>query len=190
MKILATFLFCIFALPALAPQAPAQSAKDTWMPADFQGIKLGSHTRQEAIAILGTPELSSEADANDLPEGEEPGDLLDSWSNVDIYREVTVISSKDTGKVTEIVAIPKFLSVAQANRRFGTDFVRTRYEMLECPGDAGSSLIYESKTGSLEFVEYRSKGIALTLDARGRRIEEVRFVSRPIGLETGVCPAK
>lgn len=168
----------------------AKPIDNKWQPAIFKGLRVGRDVRSEAIKVLGKPDSSVVSDQNDLPLNSElsEAETLDTYKNTDFYGETTIISSRKNNIILEVMVQPKNLSVDEAIQIFGKDYQKTRYDFLECPGDAGSSFIYESKKGIFEYVEFRSKGIALKADESGRRVEDIRFVSQPIGVSFRKCP--
>ena len=73
-----------------------------------------------------------------------------------------------------------------AIEHFGSDYVITRYAFDECLGDEESGPMYESLTGPLTYVEYRKRGIAISIDADDR-VNQVSFVKGSIGAAFSQC---
>ena len=165
---------------------------DKWQPAIFKGLKIGESSRSDALKILGKPGSSTVSDYNDSPVGSDREDfeVIDKYANFGFYGELTVIYSKKSEVISEIVSYPKNLKVEEAIKYFGENYKKTQYDFVECPGDAGSSRIYESENGGFKYIEYRSKGIAIKIDDSEKQVEDISFVSQPIGLNSPDCSEK
>lgn len=101
--------------------------------------------------------------------------------------ELTVVINKDTGIVLAINLNPDSLSKADAVKYFGPDYILTRYDFDECLGNEESAPMYESPTGSLLEVEYRHRGIAISVDDDRGNVNTISYVSRPIGASSSRC---
>jgi hypothetical protein len=163
-----------------------------WQRAIFEGLKIGVSSRSDALKTLGKPNSSTISDYNDKPEGSDREDfeLMDKYENFGFYGELTIIYSKKNETIIEIVSYPNNVTVEEAIKHFGENYKRTQYNFMECPGDVGSSRIYESKNGEFKYIEYRSKGIAIKIDDSEKEVENISFVSQPIGMNSADCSKK
>lgn len=161
-----------------------------WQPAVFEGLKIGEASRSEALKVLGKPSSSTNSDYNDKPinSGREDVEILDIYESFGFYENLMVVSTNKSGIVVEILSRPKNLQIEQVIKHFGSNYKKTQYDFAECSGDAGSSGIYESKNGEFKYIEYRSKGIAIKIDNSEKQVEEISFVSQPIGNNSSDCP--
>lgn len=81
---------------------------------------------------------------------------------------------------------PKGLSKEDAIKHFGSDYIITRYDFDLCLGNEESAPLFESPTGSVTFVEYRQRGIAIAVDDNSK-VDHIRYVSEPIGAASSKC---
>ena len=173
--------------PSPAPTQYYHAAQPDWKPAVFKGLVIGKATRGDFLVELGSPIDSSES-SNDLPEGVEP-EIVDRYAFQDGFSGYVEISSdKKTGVVSGAIVYPDNLTFQDLPGIYGIDFIFSKYEFLECPGDAGSSLLRESPDGAIEYLEYRAKGIVVDLDENKNRVESIEFIAGPVG--TKDCPKR
>ena len=91
-----------------------------------------------------------------------------------------------TRTIREVNLLPKELSKEDAIKHFGPDYVITRYDFDLCLGDEEAAPLFESPDGNVIKIEYRQRGIAFGVNAYGN-IDEISYVSRPIGAVTSKC---
>ena len=103
--------------------------------------------------------------------------------------ELTVVIDKRTNVILGINLNPESLSKDEAVKHFGPDYVLTRYNFDECLGDEESAPLYESANGPLREVEYRNRGIALSVNEDGK-VNTISYVSKPIGRRESRCHPK
>jgi len=80
------------------------------------------------------------------------------------------------------------ISMQAVIKHFGKGYVLTRYDF--CPGfdDAEAAPVYESPQGSATYMEYRSQGIAILVDAHGT-VNDLRYLEEPVGFSSRrECP--
>lgn len=158
-----------------------------WKPATFKGLTVGLSTRQELRRILGLP-LSSFVSSEDLPKGAVPTDVNDEYNYSDgIVGKLIVSSSKKSGVISTIDIYPDNLSLDDLYAHYGRDFVVTHYKFVNCPNDAGASLVEESPAGEIESIEYRSQGIVIDADMSKKVVRSIGFVSGAIGVVNHKC---
>jgi hypothetical protein len=71
-------------------------------------------------------------------------------------------------------------------KHFGPDYILTRYDFDECLGTEESAPMYESPNGSFRSVEYRKRGIAVSITEKGK-VNTISYVSRPVGTRKSRC---
>ncbi|HET9712153.1 MAG TPA: hypothetical protein VFP64_09745 [Pyrinomonadaceae bacterium] len=81
---------------------------------------------------------------------------------------------------------PKDLTKEEAIKHFGPNYIVTRYDFDSCLGDEESAPVFESPSGTVVFVEYRQRGIAIAVNGQGN-VDDIRYVSEPIGAESSKC---
>jgi hypothetical protein len=108
--------------------------------------------------------------------------LYDYDAQEEFIIKIRVEAETKTGKVASIDISTDGLPLSKAIELFGKDYIETWYESCNCePGEA--SPIFESPDGNHRSIEYRSRGIAMTVDYQGRVIS-IRFVDKPIGFKS------
>lgn len=153
-----------------------------WHVAIYRGLTMGGSTERDMIRLLGQPEWWELFDEDESqPErwfhyergGDFPGELV---INLDSRKKV----------ILRMVLYPKELSVKEAVKRLGGDYVITRYEFCEGFEERDSGPIYEHPTGQFRYIEYRKRGMALAYD-KNDKINFIVYVSEPIGSRSSEC---
>ena len=194
---LATLLFGLMLMEDISLTRPifaqAQVARQTnqkWRAATFQSLILGKSTRADMLRVFGKPVWSGD------PQGQTKADPNPvTWNSYDTSGEfpgeLTVEVEKRSGVIPSIYLYPKRLSKAQLIERFGGGYIITKYAFDECLGNGESAPIYECvcPASDLDFVEYREKGIAVSL-SYDDNVNDIRYVSAPIGATGSKCKAR
>src|SRR5688500_9713551 len=142
---------------------------------------MGKSTRAEMLRVLGKA-----LEAKPYKEGGESGMLHGYEAHDDIPGEIVVTVDNRTGVIRNIERNPRSMSKEQAIKHFGEEYEIRRYDFDLCLGDGESAPLYESPTGNLGYIEYRSQGIALLPNENGK-IDEIKYVSEPIGAVSSKC---
>ena len=71
-------------------------------------------------------------------------------------------------------------------KHFGSDYMLTKYDFDKCLGDEESAPVYESANGPLLEIEYRHRGIAISVTENGK-VNTISYVSKPIGTAASKC---
>jgi hypothetical protein len=159
---------------------------DGWSAATYRGLKMGKSTYADMVRVLGEPlrESGAEKVKSHLlksyfykANGAIPGDLI-----VAVKQEA---GREASGTIYSIELRPANLSKEELGKRFG-DYMIVSYDADYCLGGGGSAPLYESVKGSTSFLEYRSAGMAVALDYRGK-VESILYVSEPIGSTASKC---
>lgn len=168
-----------------AAHTSAATDEAVWKPATFKGLRIGGDHREDVLKLLGQPSSSREPEA---AKGEEP-EVWDDYLNVSGYDgHVIVISTKENHLLLKVAWYPEALSLEESKRIFGDQYKITRYDfVVGCSEDNDSAPIYENPKGNLSYIEYRAQGIAISTDSSGQKVDEVLFVSKPIGLASPRC---
>ena len=160
----------------------AQTKKKKWQPATWKGLTTGKSTRADVLKLLGKP-IRKDFTEPDSPEvwyiykdvGDFPGDL-------------TVAINKKTLRVSAILLSPDGeVKKEVVLKHLGDDWEITRYE--SCPGDnIVEGPVYQNDKGHAEFIEYRSKGIAILVGYQDR-VDNIEYLESPPGLSSlKECP--
>ena len=163
----------------------SSGVRRTWQAATYRGLTIGRSTRQEMLGVLGQPKWSGH-----------PEDQTDNQSHPEVWYEYEN-EGEFTGKLTAVIDersdiikrldfYPPHLSKAEAIKHFGDDYVETRYDTDDCLGDDESAPLYESPTGQIISIEYRSRGIAIVLDG-SNMVHYISYVSKPLGAVSSKC---
>ena len=189
-----------------APQPGRQ-----WRPATFRGITVGKSRFTDMLRAWGKPKWSRTS----KPEGEgdsgqekreseersrrgkrreaEADSHQVTWTNYERVGEfpgpTTVVSNTRSGVITRINFYPERLTKEQAIAHFGSGYIITRYAFDSCLDEEDEEPIYESPTGPLVSVEYRSRGIAISVGYKDL-VTKISYVSGPIGSAESRCKGK
>lgn len=180
MKLLLVCLLTLSVTPAPAAQTGRQ-----WRPATFRGITVGKSKLAEVMRRWGKPKWSRAS----KPEADE-GSRQVTWTNYEQAGEfsgpTTVVSDTKTGVVSRINFYPARLTKEQAIAHFGPGYVTTRYAFDSCQDEEESEPLYESPNGMVVSVEYRGRGIAITVGYQDM-VTKISYVSGPIGSVKSRC---
>lgn len=156
-----------------------------WRPGTHLGLTAGTSTRVDVLRVLGEPTRL------DTPSDQTPNDPNpEVWYVYDRGGEftgvLTVILDKRKDTVLRIDLTPDALTKDEAVKHFGADYIFTRYAFDDCLGDEESAPVYESATGPLLKIEYRNRGIAISVGNDGK-VNTISYVSKPIGPSESRC---
>src|SRR6266550_4215907 len=172
-------MFSLVLVSAVAPQTGRQ-----WRPATYRGVTVGKSKVADMLRAWGKPKWSRTS----RREADEESQV--TWTNYERVGEfpgpTTVVSDTKSGVVTRINFYPDRLTKAQAIAHFGSDFVTTRYAFDSCLDEEDSEPIYESPAGPLVSVEYRARGIAISVGYQDL-VTRISYVSGPIGSTKSRC---
>ena len=137
------------------------------------------------LRVLGKPRWTRE------PKGENEDESdREVWSNYERAGEfpgqTSVVISKRTGVIERIEFYPDRLSKEQAIAHFGSNYMITRYAFDSCLGSEDSEALYESPNGLLVSLEYRARGIAISIGYQDL-VTRIRYVGGPIGSTKSKC---
>jgi hypothetical protein len=172
------------------PQAsanPVQNQRD-WRAGTYLGLTIGKSTKVDVLHVLGEPKRI------DRPADQTPNDPNpEVWYVYDSAGEfagsLTVVMDMRTDVVLGIDLSPDSLAKEDAVKHFGPDYILTRYDFDQCLGNEESAPLYESANGSLLELEYRHRGIAISLNGDGK-VNTISYVSKPIGTRESRCNPK
>src|SRR5258708_7079927 len=138
-----------------------------WGPATYRGLTIGKSTQADMLRIFGKPKWSGP-----------PGDQEKRVPNPEVWHEydeagefpgtLTIIVDKHSGVILEMSLSPKHLSKEEAIKHFGSDYRLTRYDSDNCLSDVESLTLYESPNGEDLRIEYRKRGLALSINYEDR----------------------
>jgi hypothetical protein len=133
--------------------------KYQWKAGTYRGITIGKSTAVELFQKWEAPKWSGNW------EWDNPANpkflLYDYDAQEGVTGKIRVVAETKTGKVTSIEIYPDKLYLKEAIELFGKDYIDTRYKSCECdPGDEAP--MFESSDGNLLYIEYRSRGIAIS----------------------------
>jgi len=171
-------LFCLGVVGSVA-----QSARQ-WRPATFHGVTVGKSKLANMLRSWGPPKWSRTSKRADEDEPQV------TWTNYEKAGEfpgpTTVVSDTRSGTITRINFYPDRLTKVQAIAHFGKGYVVTRYAFDSCGGEEDSEPIYESPSGPLTNVEYRARGIVISI-GNNDMVTKISYVSGPVGSAKSRC---
>lgn len=137
------------------------------------------------LRVLGQPKWSRAPQKDDDPESPQ-----EVWNNYERAGEfsgtTTVVTDGRSGVITRIDFYPEKLSKEQAVAHFGPGYIITKYDFDPCLGDEESEPIYESPNGPLVSLEYRARGIAISIGYKDL-VTKISYVGGPIGAAESRC---
>jgi hypothetical protein len=146
----------------------------------FSGLTIGRATIAALRQVFGKP-VDMNQDNSDT-----------TWlhyRNIGPVPGTVEIQADSKSQVIQVISIvPDNLTVQAAETLYGRDFRVIRYAFDNCLDVGGDSPIYESPTGSLEFIVYPTLGIAIRQE-RGRVIE-IEYRSDSLGPKESQCKGK
>ena len=151
-----------------------------WCTGTYRGLTVGKSTRANMLRVLGKP-LSSGFSADQ----DEPKYII--WHDYgkitgDLSGTLGVETDKRTDKIVSISISPDDMTKEDAIKYLGQDYKVMGYEFCEGFEDETAVPVYESpKSTQLNYIEYRARGISISIDYR-RRVNEINFVAEPMGL--------
>jgi hypothetical protein len=153
-------------------------AAQSWTPADFRGLKLGSAKLEDVKKVLGTPESKSFKNGSDILSYPGKGD---NQGNLELeFRDGVLV------KMTE--NLPVAMPRAVAFRKYGKDYVERRYSAVKmCVGRSGDDLLYRDSRGQLELIEYPQKGMLLWMDQFGYDVASIVYRTKPLATKKPIC---
>ncbi len=184
----ATHINCGFT--GISYPGPTPKQELVWSPASIRGLEMGLSRKADVIKTFGKPK------SEDFPEGDSEGEPGAEWWMVYDSAEVCgksgqviVVLNERTAIVRHVLFYPLEMKRSEVISAFGKDFIITQYDFEPCDEEnGGGARLYESKEGNLRFLEYRSKGIAVSFDAmEPEKVSEIQFVSKPIGSDVSQC---
>lgn len=193
--LLIQFMFALPGSPAPQQQTKQQIAAKTvqskreWRAGTYLGLTVGKSKRTDVLRALGEPERV-DTPADQTPEDPNP----EVWyvyerrydPDGDFAADLTVVIDRRTEVVLAIDLHPESLSRKKAVKHFGPDYILTRYNFDECLGNEESAPVYESPNGPLLEVEYRHRGIAVSVSDDGK-VNTISYVNKPIGTSKSRC---
>ena len=179
----AVILFLVMFLLLTAVAGRAGQAARQWRPATYRGITVGKSKLANMLRTWGQPKWSRNSKRDNDEEQV-------TWTNYEKVGEfsgpTTVVSDTRSGTITRINFYPDRLTKEQAIAHFGKSYIVTMYAFDSCGDEEDSEPIYESPHGPLISVEYRARGIAISV-GNNDMVTKISYVSGPIGALKSRC---
>ena len=177
----------LIALCALSIQFTLPWSQDNreWRAATYSGLTIGKSNRLDMLRVLGEPKFV-EGPPGQTAADENPEAWYVYDRTAEISGELIVIVDELTNIVLGIDLHPKNLTKEDVARHFGPDFILTRYAHDSCMGNEESAPVYESPSGPILELEYRHRGIAVSLTEAGK-VNTISYVSKPFGPTESKC---
>ena len=137
------------------------------------------------LRVLGRPAWSRAHE--DEGDRDAPREVWNNYAGVGEFPGSTsVVVEGRSGVITRIEFYPERLTRGQAVEHFGPGYVVTRYDFDQCGGGEDSESLYESPNGPLVSVEYRSRGIAISVGYKDM-VTKISYVAGPVGATSSRC---
>ena len=166
----------------LLSQSPhTRSTQKVWRPAVYRGLRIGKSRRDAMLRVFGQPKWSRQAETEDRQE------VWNNYERAGEFPGITIVVVESRSSVIKRIDFyPEKLSKQQALAHFGRGYITTKYDFEPCQSDEESEPIYESPTGLLSSVEYRARGIAISI-GHEEMVTKISYVSGPIGRTKSRC---
>ena len=159
--------------------------KRQWRAATYSGLMIGKSNRLDMLRVLGEPKgIEKPPDQTEADENPEVWYLYDSTEK--IAGELTVVVDELTNIVLAVYLYPQNWTKADAIKHFGPNFILTRYDFDSCLGNEESAPVYESASGSMLELEYRDRGIAISLNEDGK-VDTILYLRKALGTTQSRC---
>jgi hypothetical protein len=154
-----------------------------WKAGAYRGITVGKSTATELFQKWGKPKDIGHWDW-DNPKNPKFR-LYHFDSGEGLSGGIMVNVEMKTGKVDFIDVALDELPLSKALEMFGSDYIETWYKFCDCDLGDGAP-VFESPDGNLRYFEYRSRGIAMSVEYRGtiKMVTLIQFVDKPIGFKS------
>jgi len=174
----------LLALALLSLDATVSSqTRGAWRPATLRGITVGKSKVTDMVRFWGQPKWSRTS-----PEEEDEHRV--TWTNYEKAGEfpgsTTVVSDARTRLITRINFYPDRLTKDEAIAHFGRNYVITRYAFDTCADEEDAEAIFESPNGPVVNVEYRPRGIAISI-GYNNMVTKISYVNGPVGPAKSRC---
>jgi hypothetical protein len=137
------------------------------------------------LRVLGRPEWSRAHEEED--DRDAPREVWNHYEHVGEFPgSASVVVDGRSGVIERIEFYPERLTREQAVAHFGPGYVVTRYDLDRCGGGEDSESLYESPTGPIVSVEYRSRGIAISVGYKDM-VTKISYVAGPVGATHSRC---
>jgi len=161
----------VCALYLCGSAAAQEKPSKEWRTASYHGVVVGTTSKKEVLLRLGKPfwEGSAADVSNATTLAYKVNDPVEG--RLEVYLRHSVVLSM-------FLYPDAVVGKEDVIRIFGTDFLLARYSMDDCPGEnEGSGPIYEDPKGSFTRMEYRSRGITVSLDPI--RVGAILYLNKP-----------
>ena len=175
------------ALPAVASQdKPATKQKrKKWQPATWRGLTVGTSTREDVLKLLGKPVREDFAEPD-----EESDEIWYIYNDVgDFPGQFAARLDKKSGQLVGMsIGMTQDVKQEMVLDLLGKDYELVRYDACPDDPDAEAGPFYESPNGNAFYFEYRSLGIAISVDSKGY-VYGIEYLQKPPGLSSrDECP--
>jgi hypothetical protein len=154
-----------------------------WQRAEYKGLRIGTSTLEDMLRLLGNPRRVEQATKS--------GKNISAIASWYVYEgtewvpgELKVVVDNNSKRINFVVFYPNNLTREEAVNYFGADYLIKRYDFCdEQSENEEAGPIYESPDGTLEYIEYRSRGMALWL-SNTNKVQEIIYDDKPLGVES------
>ncbi|GAC1445936.1 MAG: hypothetical protein NVSMB56_00720 [Pyrinomonadaceae bacterium] len=158
--------------------ATTNHIEQSWQAAKYRNQRIGSSTQKDMLHLLGKPQWTG-SPAGQAKNDPNPEVWNEYVKEVEFSGKLTVAIDKKSNIILNIFLEPKNLSKEDAIKYFGNDYVLKRYDFDPRNSEEESAPLCESPDGNLQYIEYPSKGIALSLNYKDG-VQVIEYRREPI----------
>jgi len=149
--------------------------KRGWCQGTYRGLTAGQSTFSDMVRVLGQPTSSGPAE-------DDPKSLWNDYDKISgqVAGRLAIVTDKSTKRIVWISISPDEMTKQQAIDLFGPDFQEMGYTFCSGYDNDTSVPIYEDRNSQIKDIEYRSRGISISIGFRDR-VTEILFLSEPTG---------
>jgi hypothetical protein len=161
---------------------PQARVARNWTPAVYHSLIVGKSTKADVLNVLGRPKSVGKEQDTGIP--------IISYGVSDPVRGTLVVYLR-RGLLDGMSLFPENqFTKNDIIRVLGPDYLVVHYSMDGCLGNenGGAAPIYEDRNGPFERIEYRTRGLSVSLDEG--KVEAIHFVAKPPGPTQSKCKKK
>lgn len=162
-----------------------------WQPATYKGLIMGTSTYDDMLRVFGSP-LDIVPSESERDEEFKNSPIQKVWyyykADGDILGKLVVGVNHRTKRIIRIIIRPQDADIPKEEviKHYGNNYIITRYDFESCLGDWDSVPIYESPDGQIKRLEYRERGITVSLSYKDT-VNEIIYESEPPGSPESKC---
>jgi hypothetical protein len=177
MKIVGAIVFAALVIQGGFANDPQAAISKKWVPAVYRGLVVGRSTKADVLRVLGKPKSVGKEQDTGVPTisyavSHPVQGMLVVYIRRGLLDSMSLFPQTQPTK-DDIIGV------------LGSDYLVVRYAADDCLGEGGAAPIYEDRNGPIERIEYRSRGLAVSL--HDGEVDAILFVAKPFGPTRSRC---